>query len=93
MIDTGSSADLQACQTWRDVIVQHVTTATAGGSTNRWMIFVGDEKRADLDDASRALVFARLLADLNQGRVFIRHGEGEDLRQVDAGSIRGCSCC
>ena len=78
----------------RDVIVQHVTRADpAGAALDRWLVFAGDERRGDLDDAPRAIVFARLLADLRQGRVWIRHDDSGDLQQVDAGSIRGCSCC
>jgi hypothetical protein len=77
----------------RDVIVRHVTCAddcsAAGG--NRWLVMLGDVKKAEMSDAQRALVFARLLADLSQGRVWIHH-DGESAL-VDSSSIRGCSCC
>jgi len=78
----------------RDVIVQHVTTADpAGAVLDRWLVLAGDERRGELDDAPRAIAFARLLADLRQGRVWIRHGDSGGLQQVESGSIRGCSCC
>ena len=78
----------------RDVIVQHVTSTDAHGASSggRWLIFLGRAKRAEMEDPNGALVFARLLADLSQGRVWVRHG-GDDVRPLGAGSIRGCSCC
>jgi len=78
----------------RDVIVKHVTAADDGGPLggNRWLVMLGDVKKAEMSDAQRALVFARLLADLSQGRVWIHH-EGEGAAPVDSTSIRGCSCC
>ena len=76
-----------------DVIVQHVTPAAQPGTIiDRWMVLAGEEKRAELDDARRALVYANLLAHLRQGRVWIRHGDA-DIQPVDSNSIRGCSCC
>ena len=79
----------------RDVIIQHVTTADpAGGAANsRWVVFLGDSKRGEMDDSRRAMVFARLLADLSQGRVWVRHEDEEGLRPLDSRSISGCSCC
>ena len=74
----------------RDVIVQHVNGDSATGE--RWTIFVGAEKRAELADARGALVFARLLADLKQSRVWVRHGD-EELRPPDPRETSGCSCC
>jgi hypothetical protein len=78
----------------RDVIVKHVTAADDSGPSggNRWLVMLGDVKKAEMSDAQRALVFARLLADLSQGRVWIHH-EGEGAAPVDSTSIRGCSCC
>jgi hypothetical protein len=76
-----------------DVIVHHVTPADRAGMVfHRWTVFAGEEKRVELDDAPRALVFAHLLAQLRQGRVWIRHDES-DPQPVDSSSIRGCSCC
>jgi predicted RNA-binding protein with TRAM domain len=78
----------------RDVIVQHVTRADAGGAElNRWVVFLGQTKRGEMDDSHRALVFARLLADLSQGRVWILHENADGLQPLDARSLRGCSCC
>jgi hypothetical protein len=78
----------------RDVIVKHVTCADECGAAggNRWLVMLGDVKKAEMSDAQRALVFARLLADLSQGRVWIHH-DGEGATPVDSSSIRGCSCC
>ena len=77
-----------------DVIVQHVTSHDAHGEavSDRWLIFLGKVKRAEIEDQRRALVFARLLADLSQGRVWVRH-DADDVRPLGVGSIRGCSCC
>ena len=78
----------------RDVIVQHVTRADTGGAElNRWLVFLGQTKRGEMDDSNRALVFARLLADLSQGRVWILHEDTDGPRPIDARSVRGCSCC
>jgi hypothetical protein len=78
----------------RDVIVKHVTGTDEGDPTggNRWLVMLGDVKKAEMSDVQRALVFARLLADLSQGRVWIHH-DGEGATPVDGSSIRGCSCC
>jgi hypothetical protein len=78
----------------RDVIVQHVSSVDdASGSTrDRWLVFLGQSKRAEMEDSHRAMVFARLLADLNQGRIWVLH-DADGLKPVDSGSIRGCSCC
>jgi hypothetical protein len=77
----------------RDVIVKHVTCDDGGAAgVNRWLVMLGDVQKAEMSDAQRALVFARLLADLSQGRVWIHH-DGEGTTPVDASSIRGCSCC
>ena len=49
---------------------------------------------ADLE-ASRqaALVFARLLADLNKRPVWVGHDPEGPLERFDSSSLRGCSCC
>jgi hypothetical protein len=75
----------------RDVIVQHVNGDSATGE--RWPIWVRADKRADLGDARGALVFARLLADLQQRRVWVRHADDDELRPLDHRGLGGCSCC
>jgi hypothetical protein len=74
----------------RDVIVQHVKGDAA--IAERWVIFLGTDQRAELPSSSRALVFARLLADVHQRRAWVRHGDGE-LRRLDHLGLAGCSCC
>jgi hypothetical protein len=74
----------------RDVIVQHVTGDAA--THDRWTISVGADTRAELVDARAALVFARLLADLQQRRVWVRHADDE-IRPLDHRGLGGCSCC
>ena len=77
----------------RDAIVKHVTCTDDGSAgENRWLVMLGDVKKAEMSDAQGALVFARLLADISQGRVWIHH-DGEGTTLVDSSSIRGCSCC
>jgi len=73
----------------RDVIVGRVGEVGGGW---RWAVSVGGETRAKLPTAEGAMVFARLLADLLQRRVWIRHGDGE-LCAVEHGGLTGCSCC
>jgi len=75
----------------RDVIVQHVTGSSA--PVDRWVVFLGREQRVSLEDQHRAMVFARLLADLQQRRVWICHDPAGELRPLDARELRGCSCC
>jgi hypothetical protein len=75
----------------RDVIVQHVKGKTPGDE--RWLIFVGSTKRAELIHPNGALVFARLLADLQQGRVWLRHEDPGELSPLDHRGLLGCSCC
>jgi hypothetical protein len=74
----------------RDVIVQHLKANDA--QAERWVIFLGTDKRAELPSAQGALVFARLLADLQQRRVWIRHPDDE-LSALDHRGLNGCSCC
>lgn len=81
--------DTAAADGERDVLVSRVREAGGGW---RWAVSVGGETRAQLPTAEGAMVFARLLADLLQRRVWIRHGDGE-LRAVEHGSLPGCSCC
>jgi hypothetical protein len=77
----------------RDVIVQHVReTGDDSANRDRWIIYLGTTKRGESEDQSRALVFARLLADVVKRPIWVLHGTGE-FRRPDAGSIRGCSCC
>ena len=73
-----------------DVIVHHVRGSAAGG--DRWAVFLGPAKRAELASAESAMVFARLLADVQQRRVWMTHGDDE-LAPVDHASLRGCACC
>lgn len=75
----------------RDVIVEHVKGDTPGDE--RWVVFLGADKRAELPDPNRALVFARLLADVQQRRVWMRHEGAPELRSVGHDGLRGCSCC
>jgi hypothetical protein len=75
----------------RDVIVEHLKGTVPGDE--RWVIFLGTSKRGELPDAARALVFARLLADLQQRRVWLRHEGTAELEEIDHGGLRGCSCC
>jgi hypothetical protein len=75
----------------RDVIVQHVKGTAPGDE--RWVVFLGANRRGELPDAMRALVFARLLADLQQARVWMRHEGAAELEAIDHRGLRGCSCC
>ena len=75
----------------RDVIVEHSMGERPGDEC--WVISLGTSKRAELPDEMRALVFARLLADLQQRRVWIRHKGSTELQAVDHRGLRGCSCC
>lgn len=76
----------------RDVIVQHVTS-DAGGVADRWVVFLGRSKRTEIDSQSGALLFARLLADLQQRRVWVCHDPDGDLNPLDPSQLTGCSCC
>jgi hypothetical protein len=75
----------------RDVIVRH--TAGERGYGGRWAVFLGSQKRTELDDQHRALVFARLLADLQQRPVWVCYESEEQLVPIDHAQLRGCSCC
>ena len=77
-----------------DVIVRHVREANLAGQTcDRWLVFVGRTKRSETDNPQAALVFARLLADLNKRPVWVSHDSDGPLDRFDPASIRGCSCC
>jgi hypothetical protein len=39
------------------------------------------------------MVLARLLADLQQRRVWVCHDSSGDLSPIDHGQVSGCSCC
>ena len=78
-----------------DVIVRHVNgrdrqSATVG---DRWVIFVRGEQRAETDSAQRAFIFARLLADLSQCRVWVVHDGNGPAQILDPKTVGGCSCC
>jgi len=90
----------------RDVIVQHVHDGHDGhdgdgasdgpeGGTHgapAWVVFLGTSVRGRAEDAQRAFVFARLLADLTKRPIWVR--DCDELTALDPGSIRGgCSCC
>jgi hypothetical protein len=57
------------------------------------VVFLGQTKKGEMDDSRRAFVFARLLADLSQGRVWVLHEDSAGPEPLDARSIGGCSCC
>lgn len=73
----------------RDVIVQHVP---GDAGTARWAVFLGRDKRTELDTANGAQMFARLLADLQQRPAWVQHQSG-DLVPLDHRGLHGCSCC
>ena len=78
-----------------DVIVKHVRARdpSSAAMCDRWLVFVGRTKRGDSGDARGAIVFARLLADLNKRPVWVAHEADGPLEPLDSRSIRGCSCC
>jgi hypothetical protein len=78
-----------------DIIVQHVTqTDSSGdGTRDRWLVYVGRTKRSDTENPQGALIFARLLADLNKRPVWVLHDPDGLLEPLDPGGVRGCSCC
>jgi hypothetical protein len=78
----------------RDVIVRHVRNAPAGSATpeDKWLVYLGQDQRGEAATEQRALVFARLLADLVKRPVWVLHGS-DDFRAADSAAIRGCSCC
>jgi hypothetical protein len=78
-----------------DIIVQHVrdTDSSGHGTRERWLVYVGRTRRSDTDDPQGALVFARLLADLNKRPVWVLHDPDGRLEALDPGAVHGCSCC
>ena len=79
----------------RDVIVRHVQEGDVegAGSGEQWVIFLGRERRAALDSPQRAFLFARLLADLSQSRVWVVHDGDGPAEILDPRAVSGCSCC
>ena len=75
----------------RDVIVRHLQGDPERGE--QWAVFLGLDKRVELPNQQDAFVFARLLADLQQRRMWLGHGDDGALSQLDRGQVRGCSCC
>jgi len=75
----------------RDVIVRHLEGDPARGE--QWAVFLGPDKRVELSNQEGAFVFARLLADLQQRRIWLGHGDDGDLSLLERGQLRGCSCC
>ena len=77
-----------------DIVVRHVRDTNPTGQTcDRWQIFAGRTKRSETDNLQAALMFARLLADLNKRPVWIGHDPHGPLERFDSSSLRGCSCC
>ena len=75
----------------RDVIVRHLTGDLQRG--DQWAVFLGSHKRTEMTSEQNAMVFARLLADLQQRRVWVCHGDDGDAMPIDRGQMKGCSCC
>jgi hypothetical protein len=75
----------------RDVIVRHLQGDPERGDL--WAVFLGLDKRVELSNQEGAFVFARLLADLQQRRIWLGHGDAGELSPIDRGQLRGCSCC
>ena len=78
-----------------DVIVRHVNRGDRSSTTigDRWVIVLRGEPRAETDSAQRAFIFARLLADLSQSRVWVVHDGGGPAEILDPQAVGGCSCC
>jgi hypothetical protein len=78
-----------------DIIVQHVrdTDSSGHGTRDRWLVYAGRTKRIDTESPQGALVFARLLADLNKRPVWVLHDPHGSLEPLDRAAVRGCSCC
>ena len=74
-----------------DVIVRPITGDPIRG--DQWAVFVGRDKRVELANQQSAMMFARLLADLQQRRVWVCDDACGDLMPIDHSHIRGCSCC
>lgn len=77
-----------------DIVVRHVReVAPAGHGVDRWQVFAGRTKRSETADSHAALMFARLLSDLNKRPVWVGHDPDGPLERFDPSSLRGCSCC
>jgi hypothetical protein len=77
-----------------DIVVLHVRELDQGGlARDRWQVFVGRTRRTETDNPQAALMFARLLADLNKRPVWVGHDPDGALEPFDSSSLRGCSCC
>jgi hypothetical protein len=77
-----------------DIVVRHVRDLNpAGQAFDRWEIFVGRIRRSETDNPQAALMFARLLADLNKRPVWVGHDPDGPLERFDPSCLRGCSCC
>jgi hypothetical protein len=77
-----------------DIVVRHVRVADSLGQIgDRWQVFVGGIKRSETANPQAALMFARLLADLNKRPVWVGHDPDGPLERFDPSSLRGCSCC
>ncbi len=75
----------------RDVIVRHMPDDPQRGEL--WVVFLGLDKRVELANQQGALLFARLLADVQQRRMWVCHGSDDDFTPLSPGDLRGCSCC
>jgi hypothetical protein len=75
----------------RDVIVRPMKADPERG--DQWAVFVGSDKRVELSNQQGAMVFARLLADVQQRRVWICHDASGDLTPLDYHQLGGCACC
>jgi hypothetical protein len=77
-----------------DIVVRHLREVNPDGQTcERWQIFVGRVKRSETTSLQAALMFARLLADLNKRPIWVGHHPDGQLERFDPSSLRGCSCC
>ena len=77
-----------------DILVRHVRDVNPSGQIfDRWQIYVGRTKRSETDNPEAALMFARLLADLNKRPVWVGHGPDGSFERFDSSAVRGCSCC
>ena len=71
-----------------DILVRHVRDVNPAGETgDRWQIFVGRTKRSETDNPHAALMFARLLADLNKRPVWVGHDPDGPLERFDSSSL------
>jgi hypothetical protein len=78
-----------------DILVQHVREADSSGpgTGDRWLVYLGRSQRSDTANRHGALMFARLLADLNKRPVWVLHDPAGPFEPLDPSTVRGCSCC